>query len=43
MSESASTFEIVVYIVGMIPSVYFAYKLVVEAYHYITKKDDDFL
>jgi len=42
MSESASTLEIVAYIVGIIPSVYFAYRLVVEAYHYIIKKDDDF-
>ncbi len=43
MSESASTLEIVAYIVGIIPSVYFAYRLVLEAYHYVTKKDDDFL
>lgn len=43
MSESASTLEIVAYIVGIIPSVYFAYRLVKEAYHYIMKKDDDFL
>ncbi len=43
MSESASTLEIVAYVVGMIPSVYFAYRLIVEAYHYITKKEDDFL
>ena len=43
MSESVSTLEIVAYVVGMIPSVYFAYRLIVEAYHYITKKEDDFL
>ena len=43
MSEQASTLQIVAYIVGMIPSVYFAYRLLVEAYHYLTKKDDDFL
>lgn len=43
MSESASTIKIVAYIVGMVPSVYFAYKLLREAYHYLTKKDDDFL
>ncbi len=43
MSEQASTLQIVAYVVGMIPSVYFAYRLLVEAYHYFTKKDDDFL
>ncbi|MFA9496581.1 MAG: hypothetical protein ACERKS_11775 [Candidatus Bathyarchaeota archaeon] len=43
MSEQASTLQIVAYVVGMIPSVYFAYRLLVEAYHYLTKKDDDFL
>jgi len=43
MSEQASTLQIVAYVVGMIPSVYFAYRLIVEAYHYLTKKDDDFL
>lgn len=43
MSEQASTLQIVAYIVGMIPSVYFAYRLLVEAYHFLTKKDDDFL
>ena len=42
MSEQASTLQIVAYLVGMIPSVYFAYKLLVEAYHYLMKKDDDF-
>ena len=43
MSEQASTLQIVAYVVGMIPGVYFAYRLLVEAYHYLTKKDDDFL
>ena len=43
MSEQASTLQIVAYVVGMIPSVYFAYRLLLEAYHYLTKKDDDFL
>jgi len=43
MSEQTSTLQIVAYVVGMIPSVYFAYRLLVEAYHYLTKKDDDFL
>ncbi len=43
MSEQASTLQIVAYVVGMIPSVYFAYRLLVEAYHYLTKKEDDFL
>jgi len=43
MSEQASTLQIVAYVVGLIPSVYFAYRLLVEAYHYLTKKDDDFL
>ncbi len=43
MSESTSTLEIVAYLVGIIPSIYFAYKLLVEAYYYLTKKDEDFL
>ncbi len=43
MSEQVSTIELIAYLVGMIPSVYFAYRLVVELYHYLTKKDDDFL
>ena len=43
MSEQVSTLELVAYIIGMIPSVYFAYRLLVELYHYLTKKDEDFL
>jgi len=43
MSEQASTLQIVAYVVGMIPSIYFAYRLLVEVYHYLTKKEDDFL
>jgi hypothetical protein len=43
MSEQASTIQIIAYIAGMIPSVYFAYRLLVEVYHYLTKKEDDFL
>lgn len=43
MSEQASTLQIVAYVVGMIPSIYFAYRLLVEIYHYLTKKEDDFL
>ncbi len=43
MSEQVSTIELIAYLVGMIPSVYFAYRLLVELYHYLTKKDDDFL
>jgi hypothetical protein len=43
MSEQASTIQTIAYIAGMIPSVYFAYKLLKEAYHYLTKKDEDFL
>ncbi|MFW6109650.1 MAG: hypothetical protein ACOC6N_04285 [archaeon] len=43
MSEQVSTIELIAYLIGMIPSVYFAYRLLVELYHYLTKKDDDFL
>jgi len=43
MSEQASTLQLVAYVVGMIPSIYFAYRLLVEVYHYLTKKEDDFL
>jgi hypothetical protein len=43
MSEQASTLTQIAYIVGMLPGLYFAYRLLVELYHYLTKKDDDFL
>lgn len=43
MSEQVSTVQLIAYIVGIIPSIYFAYRLLVELYHYLTKKDDDFL
>lgn len=43
MSEQASTLELIAFFIGMIPGAYFAYRLLVEVYHYFTKKDDDFL
>ena len=43
MSEQVTTLEWIAYIIGLIPSVYFAYRLLVELYHYLTKKDEDFL
>ena len=43
MSEQVSTVQLIAYVVGIIPSIYFAYRLLVELYHYLTKKDDDFL
>jgi len=43
MSEQVSTVQLIAYVVGIIPSIYFAYRLLVELYHYITKKDEDFL
>ena len=43
MSEHVSTVQLIAYVVGIIPSIYFAYRLLVELYHYITKKDEDFL
>jgi hypothetical protein len=43
MSEQVSTLELIAYIVGMLPGIYFAYRLLVELYHYLTKKDEDFI
>ncbi|MFH1179791.1 MAG: hypothetical protein V1710_05480 [Candidatus Bathyarchaeota archaeon] len=43
MSEQASTVQLIAYLVGMVPSVYFAYRLLVELYHILKKKDEDFL
>lgn len=43
MSEQVSLVQQIAYIIGMIPGIYFAYRLLVELYHYLTKKDDDFL
>ncbi len=43
MSEQVSTIQWIAYLVGIIPSVYFAYRLLVEAYYHFTKKDEDFL
>jgi len=43
MSEQITTIELIAYIIGMIPGAYFAYRLLVELYHYLTKKDEDFL
>ncbi len=42
MSETNAT-QILVYVLGALPSIYFLYRILVEAYHYITKKDEDFL
>jgi hypothetical protein len=43
MSEQVSTIELLAYVIGIIPSIYFAYRLLVELYHYLNKKDEDFL
>lgn len=43
MSETASTTQWIIYLLGALPSIYFLYKIIVEAYHYLTKKEEDFL
>lgn len=43
MSESASATQWIVFVLGALPSIYFLYRILVEAYHYVTKKEDDFL
>lgn len=43
LSEQVTTLELIAYLVGIIPSVYFAYRLLVELYYHLKKKDDDFL
>ena len=43
MSETTSATQIIIYLLGALPSIYFAYKILVELYHYLTKKEDDFL
>jgi len=43
LSEQTISLELIAYVIGIIPSVYFAYRLLVELYYYVTKKEDDFL
>jgi len=43
LSEQQTTLQLVAYLIGMIPGIYFAYLLIVEAYHLLKKKDEDFL
>ena len=38
-----TTVQLIAYIIGMLPGAYFAYMLLVELYHYLTKKEEDFL
>ncbi len=41
MSESGSSIQIIAFIVGMIPSVYFAYMVVKGIYYTLTRGKDE--
>ncbi len=43
MSESVSTIQVFAYLVAIIPSVYFLYRIVREVIYYIKRDDSDIL
>jgi hypothetical protein len=43
MSESISTVQVFAYLIAIIPSVYFLYKIVREVIYYINRDDSDIL
>jgi hypothetical protein len=43
MSESVSTVQVFAYLVAIIPSVYFLYRIVREVIYYIKRDDSDIL
>jgi hypothetical protein len=43
MSESVSTVQVFAYLVAIIPSVYFLYRIVRELIYYINRDDSDIL
>jgi len=43
MSESVSTVQVFAYLVAIIPSVYFLYRIVRELIYYIKRDDSDIL
>jgi hypothetical protein len=43
MSQSVSTVQIFAYLIAIIPSVYFLYRIVREVIYYINRDDSDIL
>lgn len=43
MSESTSLIKWAIFLIGNLFSFYYAYRLLRELYHYLTRKEDDFL
>ena len=43
MSESVSTVQVFAYLVAIIPSIYFLYRIVREVIYYINRDDSDIL
>jgi hypothetical protein len=43
MSESTSMFKWAIFLIGNLFSFYYAFRLLRELYHYLTKKEEDFL
>jgi hypothetical protein len=43
MSESVSTVQVFAYLIAIIPSVYFLYRIVREVIYYIKRDDSDIL
>jgi hypothetical protein len=43
MSESTSTIQVISYLIAIIPSMYFLYRILKEVYYSITHDDEDIL
>jgi len=43
MSESTSTIQVISYIVAIVPSIYFLYRILKEVYYSLTHDDEDIL
>ena len=43
MSESISMFKWAIFLIGNLFSFYYAFRLLMELYYYVTKKEDDLL
>jgi len=41
VSEKTTALELLAYFVGVIPGIYFTYRILVELYYYLTRKDEE--
>jgi len=42
LSEETSLIHLLAYVIGLIPGAYFTYRLLVELYYYLARRDEDF-